>query len=1095
MAVGLFIVATVSNAFQIAAKAQVGTCSPALAEAYLDVGNVRARILNNGGLFWRGDPFVYEVPKGGGVNAMFAGGFWIGGKVNGELRVAAARYSNYEFWAGPIDDAGNAPADCSAFDRIWSVYRSDVEAYELGEAASADLAEWPTGLGAPTLAPAAADGVDNDGDGTVDEAGEMKRIHDEILQLPLSQRADRVIDLDAGERPELVGDQMLWWIMNDVGNEHRETGTPPIGLEVHAAAFAFDRPDRVRNGTFYHNRLFLRSSGVLDEAYIGLFSDADLGDFQDDFVGTDTTLGIGFVYNSDNYDTDGYLENPPALGHVLLQGPVVSADGDTARALARLLPGYRNLGMTAFVKYENGRGFNEDPTRGIHYYNYMRGVWKDGRPIKASGDGFNVDDPSVPVTTIMFPGDPVTGQHWSEFTGGNEMVQPGDRRYVLGSGPFRLEPGKPQEIVYGIVWARGDSYLDSITHLRWAAQGTRAWVDANFQLPEPPDVPDITLTPLDGRVIIEWTNPPTSNNYLDGYREHNLLANPEDPYFEFEGYEIRMFADGSDVEGTVIATYDLANGILNVVEDRNEDGIAEVTANGADTGIRHTHVVQDLQNYVTYHFGVRAYGYNATSTPKAYFSDIVRASAAPAPTALLLSDDALEAFEDDQDPDFAAAQTAGQSNGAVYADIVNPAAVRDAEYRVAFYGTPVTYDVLRDDDRIVDGSASGNPAPQVRNAFVVDGLEFSIVPSQTGIRNFLTTANASGPLDPPDMGTFSFDNGFPVWEEAPAPDDDRPTAGYQQATTDAVWGINVGGGDGTFEDYLERSLRNENLSRLGSHDYEIRFDGGANLSVRAFEDGAFVDVPFTLWRIGVGTSDNPSDDVRMVAVICESLCGGGADNHLFDTGGDHPVSGGDDDPATDWIYWYATDDQTPGSTGHDRYFAGDPDVNISEVLARMVLVNLDGGSSPPYSAALPEEGTVFRIVTSKPMRTGDEFAFSTDGYGASEPDLETQQERLNQIGIVPNPYGGVSDYAVSLTDDAVVFTSMPEVATIRVFTLHGTLVRTLEKNDSSRSLTWDVRNEAGRRLASGMYLIHVEVPGVGDAIIKFGMTKKRLIEG
>ena len=60
---------------------QVGACEPAQAENYLDINNVRARIFNNGNLFWRGDPFVYEVPRGGGVKAIFTAGLWIGGFV------------------------------------------------------------------------------------------------------------------------------------------------------------------------------------------------------------------------------------------------------------------------------------------------------------------------------------------------------------------------------------------------------------------------------------------------------------------------------------------------------------------------------------------------------------------------------------------------------------------------------------------------------------------------------------------------------------------------------------------------------------------------------------------------------------------------------------------------------------------------------------------------------------------------------------------------------------------------------------------------------------------------------------------------------
>jgi hypothetical protein len=84
----------------------VGDCAPAQAEAYLDVGNVRARIFNNGNLFWRGAPNVYEVPKGSGVNPIFAAGLWIGGLTQDTVRMAGSSYGPYEFWAGPLTPDG-----------------------------------------------------------------------------------------------------------------------------------------------------------------------------------------------------------------------------------------------------------------------------------------------------------------------------------------------------------------------------------------------------------------------------------------------------------------------------------------------------------------------------------------------------------------------------------------------------------------------------------------------------------------------------------------------------------------------------------------------------------------------------------------------------------------------------------------------------------------------------------------------------------------------------------------------------------------------------------------------------------------------------
>ena len=225
----------------------ISTCDRALGEAFLDVNNVRARILNTGGLFWRGEPHVYEVPKGSGSNAIFNSGIWIAGKVGGQLRASATLYGEWEMWAGPLDDAGNPPDDCSIFDRVYKVSRTDIDAFDLNGSTIPDLVDWPTGLGAPTL--------DANGDAI------------DILDQPLSSRIDRKINLGAGERPGLLGDQIIWWVMNDRGNQHTSTDVPPIGLEVHGTAFAFDVAGDIGNATFYKFNLFYKGTVPLDPTF------------------------------------------------------------------------------------------------------------------------------------------------------------------------------------------------------------------------------------------------------------------------------------------------------------------------------------------------------------------------------------------------------------------------------------------------------------------------------------------------------------------------------------------------------------------------------------------------------------------------------------------------------------------------------------------------------------------------------------------------------------------------------------------------------------------------------------------------------------
>ncbi|MEM1295238.1 MAG: hypothetical protein AAGH89_07725, partial [Verrucomicrobiota bacterium] len=117
---------------------QFGDCVPGTASATLDVNEVDADLFINGNLFFNGSTAQYEVPRGRGVQAIFAQGLWVAGEVNNELRVAAATYDGYEFWPGPLEDGAVPPSDCADFDRIWVVSNEDVETFESTGVATLD---------------------------------------------------------------------------------------------------------------------------------------------------------------------------------------------------------------------------------------------------------------------------------------------------------------------------------------------------------------------------------------------------------------------------------------------------------------------------------------------------------------------------------------------------------------------------------------------------------------------------------------------------------------------------------------------------------------------------------------------------------------------------------------------------------------------------------------------------------------------------------------------------------------------------------------------------------------------------------------------
>ncbi|MBO4587028.1 MAG: hypothetical protein J5677_04345 [Bacteroidales bacterium] len=117
---------------------------------------------------------------------------------------------------------------------------------------------------------------------------------------------------------------------------------------------------------------------------------------------------------------------------------------------------------------------------------------------------------------------------------------------------------------------------------------------------------------------------------------------------------------------------------------------------------------------------------------------------------------------------------------------------------------------------------------------------------------------------------------------------------------------------------------------------------------------------------------------------------------------------------------------------------------------------------------------------------------------------------LGQINVVPNPYYSYSAYeTASQLETKVRIVNLPtgvengvkKGCTIRIYTVDGTLVRTLGPTAVSRELSdghnaenttvdWDLHNQTGIPIAGGMYLIHVTVPGIGERVIKWFGTMR-----
>jgi len=128
-----------------------------------------------------------------------------------------------------------------------------------------------------------------------------------------------------------------------------------------------------------------------------------------------------------------------------------------------------------------------------------------------------------------------------------------------------------------------------------------------------------------------------------------------------------------------------------------------------------------------------------------------------------------------------------------------------------------------------------------------------------------------------------------------------------------------------------------------------------------------------------------------------------------------------------------------------------------------------------------------------PIQLGvDKFTFSTTAPVLG--DVEAAKEAAKKINVFPNPYYAYNALSTNPYDNYVSFTHLPVKATIRIFNLAGVLVRKLEKNDTSQFMQWNLANEANLPVASGMYIVHIDLPDLDmEKVLKLMIIQDRQI--
>jgi hypothetical protein len=155
-------------------------------------------------------------------------------------------------------------------------------------------------------------------------------------------------------------------------------------------------------------------------------------------------------------------------------------------------------------------------------------------------------------------------------------------------------------------------------------------------------------------------------------------------------------------------------------------------------------------------------------------------------------------------------------------------------------------------------------------------------------------------------------------------------------------------------------------------------------------------------------------------------------------------------------------------------------------------IKIDRASPAGYR--IPSAGDVWDLKVIRPLENGDLFTFTTTAQRVDAAGAKAGWQEKPYV--VPNPYIGYASFepgkfAISGRGERrMEFRAIPLGATIRIYTVHGDLVRTLRQDGSNDGFVpWDLRTKDNLDVAAGLYVFHVDAPGIGTYLGKFALIK------
>jgi len=423
-------------------------------EVQIDINDIDANVSNDG-ILLNGPDLIRQlknekilglrsIPNSCG-NLMYTSSQWMSGKRQNDTSIYVAINHYRDFGSdqtpGPIN-ISTLEYDSilsKQFNKIWVVYKKEIDDFlknrlNTGYVIPQSILNWPANP-LPNTHPELAPYVDADFNGKYE---------------PIK-----------GDYPKIKGDVMLWWVNNDI-TKKSSTLSKPMKIQVNVSCYAYNdlridvsNPDFLANRTLLFDLKYINLSGYdYVDFNAGILSDIDLGDYSDDAVGCDSSINLGFGYNSKNNDFI-YGNNPPIIACKFLNQP-----------------------MSHFIAYTNSFYFKNDA---LGYYSLSRSTVYSGNNIFQKMQNFN------------FPQYPCQNTQSGSYS---------DKRFIMTSdiGELKKNASVNLEMAYFVQYDPTKDYLkEHCDELKSNANKIQNWYNTNsfpsksYWSTELTDIKDITL--------------------------------------------------------------------------------------------------------------------------------------------------------------------------------------------------------------------------------------------------------------------------------------------------------------------------------------------------------------------------------------------------------------------------------------------------------------------------------------------------------------------------------------------------------------------------------------------------------------------------